>query len=200
MLPTRKAEKCLILNQGVGTRTLKWYNNYLTQEYLQQIYAKSFHLYFFIDEKPKANEWYYDVRDNILSNNSLGVTHFSKKVIAATDKELLKPYSEQTLNDIAILPQPSNSFISKYISEYNKENIIKEVMVDYQSEYFDEKGNPFGESYLKVDKNNSITITRCKEVWSRKEVESLIRQFSTDVASSSNNNFTTTSEWIEQNL
>lgn len=119
-----------------------------------------------------------------------GIHHVSvcKKVISCTDKSLKlndlgssilnhKRYGLNWENHVRNLPQPSDSFIDSYIKAFNEGNPIKFVMVDYQSEYFDKQGNPFGESYLKVDKNNTITITRCKENYSAEEVNKILDSF-----------------------
>lgn len=152
-----------------------------------------FHLHIVIDERPKPDEWFImngcilrkcnhiKVQGGIetIVDTVEGEHHNSvcKKVITTINTELLKPYREQTLNGIAILPQPSDSFIKRYIEAFNQGAAIVDVMIDYQSEYFDEKGNPFGESYIKVDKNNTITITRCKESYTRQEVDKLLDSF-----------------------
>ena len=50
----------------------------------------------------------------------------SEKIIATTDISLVKEYN---------LPQPSQQFIQKYIEEYNKGNIITDVLVEYESDF-----------------------------------------------------------------
>jgi len=61
------------------------------------------------------------------SENWLG-----NKIIATTDSSLevinkgINPIYEK-------LPKPSQSFIEKYITDYNKDNIITEVLVEYES-------------------------------------------------------------------
>ena len=47
----------------------------------------------------------------------------SEKIIATTDISLVKEYN---------LPEPSQSFIQKYIEEYNRGNIITDVLVEYE--------------------------------------------------------------------
>jgi hypothetical protein len=75
------------------------------------------------------------------------------------------------------LPQPSDSFIKRYIEAFNQGTPIVDVMVEYEpkiqklatGETIIGSSNDYN-LQLKVDKNNSITITRCKESWSREEI------------------------------
>lgn len=76
------------------------------------------------------------------------------------------------------LPQPSQSFIEKYVEEYNKGNIITEVMVEYTdwSETFNGVYMEENEEEWKVNpKDNTITIRKIKDSWNREEVISLIK-------------------------
>ena len=97
-----------------------------------------------------------------------------KKIIASTDTSLG-------------LPQPSTAFIDKYITEYNKGNIIEMVMVEYfkihvgwEPDYsFEDEGiEGSKETYQfipKISKDNTITISKVKDSWSREEVIELIK-------------------------
>jgi hypothetical protein len=93
-----------------------------------------------------------------------GNTRFAKKIIATTD-----PF----LN----LPSPSQSFIDKYVEEYNKGNKIEYVMVEYD---LIRHTTPIGTCYeeqdfLKVNsKDNTITIRKIKDSWNRDEVITLL--------------------------
>ena len=98
-----------------------------------------------------------------------------KKIIATTDKNLVTKYDERfedvTINKNSLnqkLPQPSQSFIEKYVEEYNKGNLITEVMVEYNEKGIIQRGRG-GE--------RTITICKIKDSWSRQEVESLIREW-----------------------
>ena len=96
-----------------------------------------------------------------------------KKIIASTDTSLG-------------LPQPSTAFIDKYITEYNKGNIIEMVMVEYfkihvgwEPDYsFEDEGiEGSKETYQfipKISKDNTITISKVKDSWNRKEIEKLL--------------------------
>jgi hypothetical protein len=167
MLPTEKAENCLIRNES-GNKSL-WKNNpkghYFTQEYLKSVPATSHHLYILSDDEIKEGDWYIDTYSAIplkASENHINKHSTSKKIIATTD-ESLKWYM------IGFLPQPSQSFIEKYIEEYNKGNVITDVLVEYEDADFDYintrlQGKPMVKPVVKVNpKDNTITIKKVKD-------------------------------------
>ena len=96
-----------------------------------------------------------------------------KKIIATTDTSLG-------------LPQPSQQFIEKYIEEYNKGNIITDVLIEYElisnEEYFGNTVNPdndvpYFDEKLKINpKDNTITIKKVKDSYTREEVEKLCKK------------------------
>ena len=119
--------------------------------------------------------------NNTLVEKYSKVTGFSKfyigilgckkyKIIATTDiklgtSEYSDRYRESYFNP---LPQPSQQFIEKYIEEYNKGNIITDVLVEYElisnEEYFGNTFNPdddvpYFDENLKINpKDNSLNI------------------------------------------
>ena len=136
-------------------------------------------LYFTSEEEIREGDYYYSLTaDAWFKQGRLSFTNpnerLCKKIIASTDPSLG-------------LPQPSTSFIEKYISEYNKGNIIEKVLVDYYKGhinvykesipidckvgYFNEFGEFEG---LKISKDNTIIISKVKDSWSREEVIALI--------------------------
>jgi hypothetical protein len=72
------------------------------------------------------------------------------------------------------LPQPSQSFIEKFVEEYNYRGVITEVMVEYESigAYANPKYN--SDYQLKINSDNTINIINSKERWSREEVVELL--------------------------
>jgi hypothetical protein len=151
-----------------------------------------FHLYFLSTDKICEGDYIIEdetdlfgpyEKGNILENNY-------KVVIAST-------------NPLLNLPKPSDSFIQKYIEEYNKGSKITKVMVEYwcgeqtcncnsrQQDCFRAKNNLIP----KVDKNNQITITKVKNSWSREEVIELLLSLNRDKPG----NFDC-SAWISENL
>lgn len=129
---------------------------------------------------------------NKVDNSSIIVNHSNVvgKIIASTDVSLN-------------LPEPSKSFIDKFINEFNKGNIITDVMVEYYSS--DENmdgyvamfgGRMLGDT-LKIDSNDIITIRKMKDNWNRDEVAELIKNFSFKFSVATSNE---THDWIDENL
>ena len=177
------------------------------------------HLYITSDEEIKEKDWILfqfgsDLveqvtkilpnGDIIVGENNHRHPNFCKKIIATTDETLwlcdeTVPYPKTNK-----LPKPSDSFISKYIEEYNVDNQITDVLVEY-----DDNGEEdwFGDTYtgesfwnskfeLKVDSNNTITIKKVKDSYSREEVEKLvINALKTRVVWQSE-----VDKWIKENL
>ena len=148
------------------------------------------HLYFLSDEEIKEGDWYINtwgdglpmlcqVNSKEEADDCNRLKHCCKKIIATTDKSLVitKDLGEISREDI--LPQPSQSFIEKFVEEYNKGNIIKEVMVEYEisnTVYANGKTVfPLTESMVvynpKINpKDNTITIRKVKDSWNRQEM------------------------------
>ena len=113
------------------------------------------HLYLLSDEEIKEGNWFvkmnhrggkpsiYQERDKPFMNskwlNSSNVKDCFK-IIATTNKFLSKEsaiFIQGENNPInVILPQLPQSFIEKFVDEYNKGYIIAEVMVEYKEEKF----------------------------------------------------------------
>lgn len=166
------------------------------------------HLYILSDEEIKEGDWVYDKLNNkVYQANSIVIHNmksmeyeiFLEKIIATTDGSLRLnsvkvPVSsdftlEQISQNMPCLPQPSQQFIEKFVEEYNKGNVITDIMVEYEElSYQKELDKPihkglgvyrFDETVpynkLKISKDNTITIRKCKESWSREEVLQLLR-------------------------
>ena len=133
-------------------------------------------LYIISDDEIKEGDWCFDNRFNDVFqfNNAAGLkiykeknSKFLFKIIATTDSSLG-------------LPQPSQQFIEKYIEEYNRGNIITDVLIEYElisnEEYFGNTVNPdddvpYFDERLKINYNdNTITIKKVKDSYSREEV------------------------------
>lgn len=158
------------------------------------------HLYIISDDEIKEGDWIYNNINKSIeqvikvsnlhyiknlttktekSGGSLPYTN-GKKIIATTDSSLQfaidkSPYPME----IHCLPQPSQQFIQKYIEEYNKGNIIVDVLVEYEeAEEYDRvygHADKFPRLLIK-SKDNTITIKRVKESWDREEVIKLIEK------------------------
>lgn len=166
-----------------------------------KIKNKNGNLLIISDEEITHNDWVLLPNNEIHKMSPTDMIHYlasqskaTKKIIATTDTSLG-------------LPQPSQQFIEKYIEEYNKDNIITEVEVEYEGIY----GQPIingSKTYkgfkLKVNLDNTINIKSVKDSWSRKEVIELLHK-SLDANIVFNNKFNEIfheqlDKWIETNL
>jgi hypothetical protein len=127
------------------------------------------HLYIVSDEEIKEGDWYLNIPRNEVQqyeNNHIEIQNLKqsadkvKKLIATTDTSLNLP----------TIPQ---SFITHFINEYNKGNVIDKVMV----EYFDSTGGFTHIQKIKVLPDNTINIKPCKDSYTREEVETIVHNF-----------------------
>ncbi len=148
---------------------------------------KAQHLYFLSDEEIKDCDWMINTNGDTLIQFKDKFKHegdgswreFWRKVIATTDsyiacvKDTLSiPQRKGLTNHYPtekwILPQPSQSFLQVFVREYNKGNVIKEVLVEY-SRTMD--GTPTYNRLSVNPKDNTITIKKIKDSWSRGELQ-----------------------------
>lgn len=177
MLPTNeKADKGNICFGYYGLQMLKHSDG--------KTIANKQHLYILSDDEIKEGDWF-------IQSNSVLRTCFDLewkgfyKIIATTDnlKVTLSDYTKDSITYTKfdeILPKPSQSFINKYIDEYNKGNIIIDVLVEYDEMYLFPDGsysrsaqnmlNVKAVDLLKISKDNTITIKKIKDSWNRDEV------------------------------
>ena len=143
-------------------------------------------LYFLSDDEIKEGDWIYENNLNqetqiyqvYKRDNKLGFFRFRnvwiplskqnsvKKVIATTDVSL--EIFDKELSDMhsvkvnILLPQPSQQFIQKYVEEYNKGNIITDVLVEYDKatydKWFNNGGQPVFDTVKINPKDNSLNI------------------------------------------
>ena len=162
------------------------------------------HLYFISDDEIIYTCWVYNSKEKIveqirskenlefiIEHNSFDKIFF--KVIATTDKSLTFD-CKINKNKFYYLPQPSKEWIEYYISEYNKGNVITNVLV----EYFYSSGGFSHINNIKINPDNTINIKSAKENWNREEVKRLmlgsIVKYSTSV------DLIEARSWIELNL
>ena len=99
-----------------------------------------------------------------------------REVLATTDETLYLTFNNGKTDLKFVLPKPSNSFISKYIEEYNKGNIITDVLVEYN--YFLDDNSVLPYWNLKVNpKDNTITIKKLKEVYTKEELCQVLEKY-----------------------
>lgn len=210
MLPTK--EKALLYTDRYGN--LKTHNTLSTLP-LDSI-GSNYHLYFLSDDKIKEGDWFVSELNHVWQHNGVvEPSKLSKKIIATTEirlgtSEYSERYKESYFNP---LPQPSKGFVEKYILEYDKGNIITEVMVEYehvnitkQEDYQYQNGHS-NLNYiwrLKVDKNNCITIKAIKSNWTKQEVlefaEKYARMVQEKPIQANGYKLIHNRKWIEENL
>lgn len=188
------------------------------------------HLYITSKEKPQINDWVLcagadgegPIKIIKYTGEELGIA----KIIATTDKRLLVTvHGNGSIVTPEYLPQPSKQFIQKYITEYNKNNIITECLVEFDkvktgedSECICGEAHPFykpldgpcftcGSSKLiykdifsyntRIDSHNCITIKPIKDTYTREEVIALLAAREKDINEGGGY---THEYWIEKNL
>jgi hypothetical protein len=93
-------------------------------------------LFVLSDDEIKKGDWYIFKNKVFRSDdNSIDNDH-CKKIIATTDTSLRIPRENSHPNSIwkldgALLPQPSQSFIEKYVEEYNKVILLLKYWLNY---------------------------------------------------------------------
>ena len=162
------------------------------------------HLYIISDDKIKVGDWVMIKDDNsIFKSKSNYSTEWKDrcKIIATTDTSLLiDTYINQgdtVKGDLIIkrgsdyttelkgrinLPQPSQQFIEKFVEEYNKGNVITDVLVEYTFNDFKFMATlcttKEKEYILKINpKDNTITIKKLKEVYTKEELCQVLEKY-----------------------
>ena len=95
------------------------------------------------------------------------------KVIAILGNHIYPPCDGHCGNEyVCIYPHPSPDFVKKWVDEANEDNIITDVLIEYEYLLNDNTVIPYWK--LKVNpKNNTITIRKVKENFTKNEVISL---------------------------
>ena len=100
-----------------------------------------------------------------------------KKIIATTDSSLWRP-SHKYASDVILLPQPSQQFIEKFVEEYNKGNMITDVLVEYELKITHggriNNNTKMWEELTINPKDNTITIKKVKKSYTQEEVDRLL--------------------------
>lgn len=181
----------------------------------------NYHLYIISDEEIKEGDWFLNITKNTIHqcnevNNNIcsGLNHGEyhgkfecRKIIASTDSNLMLRFNDGS--GFYTCPQPSQEFIDKYINEYNKGNVVTDVLVEYILEHnlrTSIKSEEFKE-VPRIDKDNTITIEKVKDSWNREEVIALMKTsieqafiypetFTDGICLNTNKSI----KWIEDNL
>jgi len=191
---------------------------HLIQAHGSLSYAHIQHLYVISNEEVKNNElpcWCINKNHDTLYQVQTDGTNWYK-VIATTNLEIA--IEKDTLSipqrrgltnhypvERKVLPQIPQSFISTYITEYNKGHIIENVEVEYNDVIICESTENYDDNDLfvngqkirsyshkfpevlqrdadtfkkvKVNPDNTINISIIKETWTREEVIALIHKY-----------------------
>lgn len=184
-LPTNKAENALILNTQLG-KMWKTLCSFMTQSYLSSINCTSHHLYVISDEEIKEGESCWGINKNrdtlyFLENSIKGTYLYWDKVIASSDKSLKVEIDCPDnipgclVYHTRLVPNLKDSFIQKWIEQYNKGNLIKWVNVEYETERYSVNNTVDGLRYvLKLRSDNTITTHRIKDSWTKEEVKKIL--------------------------
>lgn len=174
------------------------------------------HLYILSDDEIKEGDWFMSMFLSYPLHNIQGGhpdypdASGCKKIIATTDHNLTKNIS-RPLGVTQSLPSIPQSFIDKYVSEYNAGRKIESVMVEYDEHYNtgvvdcgdeDLWDSGYSDYTLKLN-DNTIIIHSIKDSWNRQELIKTIREaivnpdtFCTGIIFDNNKSNT----WIETNL
>lgn len=175
------------------------------------------HLYILSEDEIKEEDWFVKIRGfngkpslykekeaAFLNSEWLNSPDVNDcfKVIASTDQSLE-------------LPEPSQAFINKYVDLYNKGQQIKEVNVEYEVYHgmqtsiaevasFNSSSKWNGElldNKLKVS-NNTITIRKIKDSYTREEVVKLFDKLNNDLQTEYNVDcpYSVIEHWLKKNF
>ena len=185
VLPTNQKTKYLMVYSDVEKTKGKLILNGLKNDE----YKEYQHLYIISDDEIKKGDYIYCTITNaieIAKYNHDYLIRDWKKVIATTDTSLYI-HQKETISlpeRVFYLPQPSQQFIQKYIEEYNRGNIITDVLVEYElisnEEYFlntinPDENVPYFDENLKINpKYNTISIKKVKDSYTKEEVDRML--------------------------
>lgn len=186
MLPTEKASRIKYIPIG----EYEGGNKYTTEPKLLFVSTptefgyEGRHLYFTTNEEIKEGEWFIDLLNNEIYQNTSDITIGSKcrKIVATTDREILY-YSGNDIRGRQYdaqyqYPRPSIAFLQKYVEMNGK---IDEVLIemgkicilvpsiDTPEGLYDYK--------IKIAFDNTITIKPVKDSWNREEIKAVLFNF-----------------------
>ena len=187
MLPTNEKTKHLMVYSDVEKTKGKLILNGLKNDE----YKEYQHLYIISNDKIKEDDWCIDSDRNIFQHKNHFPISIGQRKIIATTNPLLKIEIDgnrgDLLPDVSFdinLPQPSQQFIEKYIEEYNKGNVITDILVEYASDFnscFCTKDICNGNNCpkkLKINpKDNTLTIKKLKETYNKEELYQILEKY-----------------------
>lgn len=224
MLPTEENRP----NIWLKNNNILVYSNHITKSnaYCSTGNWQGQHLYIISDDEIKEGDWFIhhshgittllkaiEVKDRILDNEGTSCCKsYCKKIIATTDTSLkieIDGNKGDLLPDVSFdinLPQPSQQFIEKYIEEYNKGNIITDILVEYEKINIGSYINIVKRNFIEIpkinSKDNTITIKKLKDSWNREELTQILFQLKKDIINNHQAQITNVdiNDWINKNL
>ena len=128
-----------------------------------------YELHFVDDSEIKEGDWIYNSEtEEIIQCIGKGSLRNWKKILASTDKSLK-------------LPSPSEQFIRKFLESYNKGNVITDVMIEWEDYWIPVAFSLDVAWRVKVDSKNEITITKCKDSYSKEELKQLFDSYGDNI-------------------
>jgi len=204
-------KRCKVVMLPTNTKSKIWLNDNNTLDvynHKQRLGSPGIpqHLYILSYEEIKeGNCWAINKNnDTLYFLDSMGVYDSWLKVIASTDSSLILPLTKDNHISITsrLMPLPSQSFIEEYASEYNKENKIKKVLVEYE-EYTGYPPVSFMPDTLKVNhKDNTITVKKIEGCYKSGAVKRLLQELAAQclLPNGTIHDLSSANKWIETNL
>jgi hypothetical protein len=168
------------------------------------------HLYIIDDSEIKEDElpcWCINKnRDTVYQVQTLKGSINWNKIIASTDTICIRDSGWDASKD-DYLPRIPQSFVEHFITEFNKGNVITNVMIEYESCKQPESCNnslskkcicPKG---IKINpKDNTINIKPIKDTFSREEVETLLHSLYSFCTTDCSYDGVEFDNWLSKNL
>lgn len=160
----------------IGDNVITKYNNTLFfGKKVQEPYNMVEHeqkLYILSDDEAKKHDFFITRQNIILKSDGKNHKMYEyKKIIASTDNSLKIHPTKMNDSHFDYLPQPSQSFIEKYVEEYNKDNAITDVMVEYNDWFKNGYDGTIVPTTIRINsKDNTITVRKVKSTWNKYEV------------------------------
>lgn len=124
---------------------------------------------------------YFIVEDSLYTNLFIktkgDLPIISNKVIAILGNHIYPPCDRHCSDEcVCTYPHPSSNFVMKWIEEANKDNIITDILVEYEYLLDDMVVLPYWQ--LKINsKDNTIAIKKAKETYTKEELCQILEKY-----------------------
>lgn len=178
MLPTN--EKAGVISIGNTSGVVEYHSFQYKKNGIYNNHT-FYHLYILSDEEIKEVDWGISKLNEIVQFKKNYDSSLYKKIIATTDKSLVVKYDDRfedvTINNKSLnqlLSQIPQSFIGYFVEQYNRCNVITEVMVEYDCDHTRMPAKII--DVLKINPDNTINIKPIKDSWNKEEVIKLMKR------------------------